>query len=42
MDLDSFKKAAHARCKECHKNLKKEGKPAGPTKCGGCHKKDLK
>ena len=40
--LDTFKKAAHARCKECHKALKKEGKDAGPTKCVGCHKKDLK
>jgi len=40
--LDTFKKAAHARCKECHKALKKEGKEAGPTKCNGCHKKDLK
>ncbi len=40
--LDTFKEAAHARCKVCHKKLKKEGKDAGPTKCNGCHKKDLK
>jgi hypothetical protein len=40
--LNTFKGAAHARCKTCHKALKKEGKDAGPTKCGGCHKKDLK
>jgi len=40
--LDTFKKAAHARCKECHKTLKTEGKDTGPTKCNGCHKKDLK
>ena len=40
--LNTFKKAAHARCKACHKALKKAGKEAGPTKCTGCHKKDLK
>ncbi len=40
--LDTFKEAAHARCKVCHYDLKKAGKDAGPTKCKGCHKKDLK
>jgi hypothetical protein len=40
--LATFKKAAHVRCKGCHKALKKEGKKAGPTKCNGCHKKNLK
>ena len=40
--LNTFKKAAHERCKGCHKTLKKEGKKAGPTKCNGCHRKDLK
>jgi len=40
--LDTFKKAAHARCKACHLELKKADKDAGPTKCVGCHKKDLK
>lgn len=33
--LDSYKNAAHAMCKECHK---KEAK--GPTKCDGCHPKE--
>jgi len=32
--LNSFKKAAHSRCKGCHKEMKK-----GPTKCKGCHTK---
>ena len=40
--LNTFKKAAHERCKKCHTGLKKEGKKAGPTKCNGCHIKDLK
>lgn len=40
--FDSFKKAAHARCKTCHTDMSKEGKATGPTKCSGCHKKDLK
>ncbi len=41
-ELETFKKAAHERCKECHKKRKAEGKNAGPTKCNGCHRKDLK
>jgi tRNA(Ile2) C34 agmatinyltransferase TiaS len=41
-ELETFKKAAHGLCKECHKKLKAEGKKAGPTKCNGCHRKDLK
>jgi hypothetical protein len=41
-ELETFKKAAHARCKTCHKTRKAEGKNAGPTKCNGCHRKDLK
>lgn len=40
--LNTFKKAAHQRCKKCHVERKKEGKKAGPTKCNGCHRKDLK
>ena len=36
--LNTFKKAAHERCKKCHKTLKNEGKKAGPTKCNGCHR----
>lgn len=39
--LNDFKKAAHANCKECHKKAAKDGKNA-PTKCTGCHVKDLK
>lgn len=34
--LNSFKKAAHDRCKGCHKAMKAEG---ASTKCGTCHKK---
>jgi len=40
--LNTFKNAAHGLCKGCHTALKKEGKKAGPTKCNGCHRKDLK
>ncbi|MCF6187522.1 MAG: cytochrome c family protein [Desulfobulbaceae bacterium] len=40
--LETFKKAAHKRCKTCHQSMKKEGKATGPTKCNGCHRKDLK
>lgn len=40
--LETFKKAAHKLCKTCHKSMKKEGKATGPTKCNGCHRKDLK
>jgi len=38
-EAPTFKKAMHGRCKVCHKQRKKEGKKAGPTKCSGCHKK---
>ncbi|GAB4334769.1 MAG: hypothetical protein Kow0089_04130 [Desulfobulbaceae bacterium] len=41
-ELNTFKKAAHERCRTCHKERKKEGLKAGPTKCTGCHRKDLK
>ena len=27
----------HKNCLTCHKALKKEGKPTGPTSCKGCH-----
>ena len=37
--LNSFKNAAHARCKACHKANKDKG---ASTKCTTCHKKDLK
>lgn len=39
--LNSFKKAAHINCKDCHKTKAAEGL-AAPTKCAGCHPKDLK
>jgi hypothetical protein len=39
--LNSFKGAAHANCKGCHKDAAKEGK-AAPTKCAGCHPKKKK
>lgn len=36
-----FRNAFHANskvsCNGCHKALKKEGKPAGPTSCKKCH-----
>ena len=34
-----LRKAYHGSCNKCHRKLKKEGKPAGPTTCGECHKK---
>ena len=40
--LNTFKNAAHELCKKCHVERTKEGKTAGPTKCNGCHRKDLK
>ncbi|UZP66223.1 cytochrome c3 family protein [Desulfovibrio mangrovi] len=37
-----FRNAYHAdvpaSCNGCHKARKKEGKPAGPTDCKGCHR----
>lgn len=41
-NLNTFKKVAHELCKGCHRELQKQGKAAGPTKCNGCHRKDLK
>lgn len=35
-NVNSFKKAAHMLCKECHKRVNLEGRDA-PTNCGGCH-----
>jgi hypothetical protein len=29
--------AFHTQCMDCHKALKKEKKPTGPTACGKCH-----
>jgi hypothetical protein len=32
--------AYHKNCKDCHKDLEKEGKPTGPfKKCNDCHEK---
>jgi hypothetical protein len=31
--------AIHTNCVDCHKTLKKEAKPTGPTTCTGCHPK---
>ena len=36
--VNSYKKAAHKLCKDCHKEVNKEGK-AAPIKCSGCHPK---
>jgi hypothetical protein len=33
-----LKRAYHTKCQGCHKDLKKQKKPAGPTTtCTGCH-----
>jgi hypothetical protein len=32
--------AIHENCAGCHKALKKEGKPTGPTTCKECHPKE--
>ena len=38
-DVNSYKKAAHKLCKDCHKKVNAaEGKEA-PIKCSGCHTK---
>lgn len=37
-DVNSYKKAAHKLCKDCHKEANKEGGEA-PLKCSGCHTK---
>jgi hypothetical protein len=33
------KTAFHKSCRNCHRDLKKEGKPTGPTACTKCHPK---
>ena len=39
-EVNSYKKAAHKLCKDCHKSVNEAGKDA-PIKCSGCHvKKD--
>ncbi|MDH3390515.1 MAG: hypothetical protein OEL85_01795 [Desulfobulbaceae bacterium] len=36
--LNSLTRAAHARCKGCHKKVVEESGTAGPIgKCSGCH-----
>jgi len=35
-DVNSYKKAAHKMCKDCHKDVRDQGKEA-PIKCSGCH-----
>jgi predicted CXXCH cytochrome family protein len=37
-DVNSYKKAAHKLCKDCHKRVNDEGMDA-PIKCSGCHAK---
>lgn len=38
-DIKLVEVAYHAQCLDCHKDLKKEQKPTGPTACGKCHTK---
>lgn len=35
----AIRDANHFSCTSCHRSLKKEKNPAGPTTCGECHKK---
>lgn len=35
-DVNSYKKAAHKMCKDCHKEVNSQGMDA-PIKCSGCH-----
>lgn len=38
-DIKLVENAFHDQCIGCHKALKKEQKPTGPTACGKCHTK---
>ena len=40
-DVNSYKKAAHKLCKDCHKMVNKDDKDDkdAPIKCSGCHVK---
>jgi len=38
--VNSYKKAAHKLCKDCHKEVNKDGGEA-PIKCSGCHIKKV-
>ena len=35
-EVNSYKKAAHKLCKDCHKEVNVQGKDT-PIKCSGCH-----
>lgn len=37
-EVDTYKKAAHKLCKDCHKKVNEAGSDA-PIKCSGCHTK---
>lgn len=37
-EVNSYKKAAHVMCKDCHKKVNEAGMDA-PIKCSGCHSK---
>ena len=38
-DVLALREASHTSCTGCHRTLKKNKKPSGPTTCGECHKK---
>jgi len=38
-DVNSYKKAAHKLCKDCHKAVNREEGKDAPIKCSGCHTK---
>jgi hypothetical protein len=38
-DIKLVENTFHTQCIDCHKDLKKEQKPTGPTACGKCHTK---
>lgn len=39
VDIKLVENAFHNQCIECHKNMKKENKPTGPSARGKCHTK---
>jgi predicted CXXCH cytochrome family protein len=36
-EVNSYKKAAHKLCKDCHKTVNSEEGKDAPIKCSGCH-----
>jgi len=36
-EVNSYKKAAHKLCKDCHKAVNSEEGKEAPIKCSGCH-----